>query len=529
VPALRHLGLVLALLVAGTVIFARHKLAEDPHVRYDRFALPAFDAYVYMAMADHPGFFTVSPWGYRILSPWLVHALPVPNVARGFRYVTLGGLTLAGGLLFLFLRRLGHGEWAALAGVLAFGLSPPVGEAIRNRFLAEPLSIALALAFLLALAAGAGVPVLCLLAVLAALSKELLLVLLPAVFFMLRDRQGTAPALRASAIVAAPPLAVALGLRWWWTPYLSAPLPRLDAWSAAWAVAGSWRDWAGALLLAGITPLAALGALRPQARPVLRRYGYLLAVTLALPLVAATYAGDGGPVHFFAADVPRLLIYALPVLIALGLFALDRVRPHLQTPPPDAVLPAGSGTTAALLATVTALFPFLVVDRYRRVDLQGARDGPYVLALCRESLRTAGRLERGQAVSFDAATQRFAWGDSDPGELDRMRWFLRGGWGGLAHYGTGEIVMHESEATLLIPCFRPRDLEMELVTEAPPGTRLKVSVNGHPVGETAPGGGRVVVKVPAALLFRGDNLATLSSPDGAPGARLRRLGLIRRP
>ena len=70
---------------------------------------------------------------------------------------------------------------------------------------------------------------------------------------------------------------------------------------------------------------------------------------------------------------------------------------------------------------------------------------------------------------------------------------------------------------------------MELVTEAPAGTRLAVAVNGHPLGETAPGGGRVVVRVPAALLFRGDNLATLSSPSGATGARLRRLGLTPRP
>ena len=110
-----------------------------------------------------------------------------------------------------------------------------------------------------------------------------------------------------------------------------------------------------------------------------------------------------------------------------------------------------------------------------------------------------------------------------------MRWFLREGWGGLAHYGTGEIVMHEARATLLVPTVRPRDLDMELVTEAPAGTRLGIAVNGHPVGETAPGGGRVVVTIPAAHLFRGDNQATLSSPSGATGARLRRLAIDPRP
>lgn len=511
------------------MVLGRHRLAQDPHLRHDRFTLPAFDAYAYMAMADHPAFFTVAPWGYRVLTPWLVHILPAANAARGFRYVTLCGLTLGGGLLFLFLRHLGHGPGAALAGVLAFGLSPPMGEAVRNRFLAEPVGIVLVLCFLIALQVDAGLAVLCLLAVLAALCKEgLLLILLPLVFFAVREREGNGRALRAMAVVSAPAVAVAVGLPAWWTPHLSRSLPSLDPVRAIAAAAGAWREWAAPVLLAGLTPLALLGALRPQARPLLRRYGYLPAVTFAAALAAATYAGEGGPGHFFAADVPRLLLYALPILVALALVALDRVWPHLQTPRAVPPLPKAWPAIAAVLAVAAAVAPFLVVDRYRRVDLRGARDGPYVLAVCRETLRTAGRLERGQPISFDAATQRFAWGDSDPGDLGRMRWFLRGGWGGLAHYGAGEIVMHEAEATLLVPTFRSRDLDLEVVTEAPPGTRLRIAINGRPVGETEPGGGRTVVTVPAALLFRGDNLATLSATDGLPGARLRRFGLAPR-
>ena len=510
------------------MILARHRLAQDPHLRHDRFTLPAFDAYAYLAMAEHPPVFTVAPWGYRVLTPWLVHLLPVDNVARGFRYVTLSSLTLAGALLFLFLRRLGHDPRAALAGVAAFALSPPVGETIRNRFLAEPLGIVLVLAFLLALEAGAGLAVYGLLAVLAALCKEgLLAILLPLVFFGLREREGTRRALVAFAVVSVPAVAVAVALPAWWTPHLST-LPALDPLPAALAAAGAWREWWGPLLLAGLTPLAALGAPRRQARPILRRYGYLLVVAFAAGLAAATYTGAGPPGHFFAADVPRLLLYALPVLIALALVALDRVWPHLLTPAAVAPLSKPLRVAAAILALAAAVAPFVVVDRYRRVDLRGARDGPYVLGLCRESLRTAFRLERGQAVSFDAATQRFAWGESDPGELDRMRWFLREGWGGLAHYGTGDIVMHEATASLLIPVLRPRDLDLELVTESPAGARMGIAVNGRPVGETPPGGGRTVVAVPAAILFRGDNVLTLSSTAGA-GSRLRRLALAPRP
>ena len=512
------------------MVFARHRLAQDPHVRHDRFTLPGFDAYAYMAMADRPPFFTVAPWGYRVLTPWLVHALPVANAARGFRYVTLGALTLAGGLLFLLLRRLGNAPWAALAGVLAFALSPPVGQALRNPFLAEPLGIILVLAFLLALVAEAGLAVLCALAVLAALCKEgLLAILLPLVFFVHLEREGLRRALRAAAVVSVPAVAVAVGLPAWWTPQLPASLPRFEPWRAAVAAAGAWREWWGSMLLAGLTPLAALGALRRRARPVLRRYGSLLAVTFAAPLAAATYTGEAGTGHFFAADVPRLLLYALPVLIALALVAVDRAWPHIGTPPVARRAPSVLRGAVGVLAVAAALSPFLVVDRYRRIDLRGARDGPYVLGLARESLRTAGRLERGQAVFFDPVTQRFKWGESDPGDLSRLRWFLREGWGDLAHYGTGDIVMQQGQATLIVPCFRPRDLDLELLTEAPAGERLTVAVNGRPLAETSPGAGRTVVPLPAALLFRGDNVVTLASPAGAGGARLRGFGLVPRP
>jgi hypothetical protein len=479
-------------------------------------------------MAERPAVFTVAPWGYRVLTPALVRVLPVGNVARGFRSITLLGLTLAGGLLFLFLRRLGHGAPAALLGVGAFALSPPAGQAVRNPFLAEPLGIVLVLAFLLALETGAGLAVLVLLALLAALCKEgLLAILLPLVFFALRNRDGTRRALVAFAVVAVPAAALAAALPAWWTPHLSASVPSLDPVTRALAALGAWREWAVPVLLAGLTPAALVGALRPQARPLLRRYGYLLVVTFAASLAAATYTGEGGPGHFFAADVPRLLLYALPVVIALALTALDRVWPHLRTPPAAAPFPRAARTAAAILAAIVALAPFVIVDRYRRADLRGARDGPYVLAVCRETVRTAGRLDRGQDVSFDAATQRFAWGESDPGDLGRMRWFLREGWGGLAHYGTGDMVMHEKAASLIIPVMRPRDLDLELVTESPAGARLGIAVNGRPVGETPPGGGRTVVKVPAAALFRGDNVATLSSTDGTSGAHLR--GLVLHP
>jgi hypothetical protein len=160
------------------------------------------------------------------------------------------------------------------------------------------------------------------------------------------------------------------------------------------------------------------------------------------------------------------------------------------------------------------------------MDLRGARDGPLVLALCRESLQAAQRLERDRPVVLDAATTGYEWGVSPPEEMGRMRWFLREGWGARAHYGTGDVVMQEGRASLLVPCLRPRELEAVLRLDAPSPRPVEVLVNGRSLGVrvVGPSGDEAVVRMPAEALFRGDNVLTLSAPDG-PGLRFRSLVL----
>jgi hypothetical protein len=538
--AVRRHERVLAPLAAVAIAAAAVSL-QDPRVRHDRFQLPAFDAYVYVAMAERPAFFTVAPWGYRVLTPWVVDALPVPNVIRGFRRVTLGALALTGAALFAFLRRLGHGVAPSLLAVAVFGLSPPVGEAVRDPFLAEPLAVLLLVSFLLALEAGAGAAVLALVAVLGALAKEVLLLLLP-LAYAAGDRSSPAAgfataspsggerrsvALVRTVLVALPAVVATVLLRFWWAPWIAgqdgAPmLPQATA--ALRTLVTSWGDWWAPILLYGLAPVAVLGALRARARPLVRRYGWLTLLLTALPLAAGVYSGDGATTSFFALDVPRLLIYVLPLLLAFALVALDRVWPHMTPPPPPLRPGAPARTAAAVAAALFALAPAWALDRYRRVDLRGARDGPLVLALSRESLRAAHRLDAGRAVVYEPEHQRFVWGESDRGELGRMRWYLRDGWGGQAHYGTGPVVMHEREATLLVPCLRPRALQVVLETSARTPTRLAASVNGEAVGEfvAGPGTTKIVLRVPAGALVRGDNPLTLAAPAPAAGVRLER-------
>lgn len=520
----RRRGVLLAGALSVAAIAARE--LEFADVRYDRFHLPAFDGHVYVAMAERPAFFTVAPWGYRVLTPWLVSLLPLAH-ASAFFWMTAGALALGGVLLFLYLRRLGHAGLPALLGLAVFGASGPVGESVRYQFLVEPLTLCLEMALLLALESGAGVAVLALVAVLGALAKESFVLLLPLVYLARRRREGDARALVSATVVALPTLAVTLLLRGFWTPHLHPPLPALGTATLSLAldrVRESWPEWWQAALLMGLTPLALLGALRGRARYLAPRCAYLFLVTIASPFL--------NPVAFFAEDIHRLLLYALPAVLPLSLLALDRVWPHAGEPAPPVPLRSAWRWTAAGLTAGLVVLPLAVVDRYRRVDLQGTRDALLVLAVCRETLRTATALDDGEPFVFDSRLGRFSEGVTSAanlGQLRRVRWFLRDGWGALAQREGGDAVMQGREASLVVPCLQPRDLEVQLAFDAAAETRLGVRVNGKPVADLLVGAGRAesVLRLPANLLFRGDNILSLVAA-GPQGPRVRLLGFTLR-
>jgi len=447
-------------------------------------------------------------------------------VERGFRRLALGGLALSGAALFLFLRYRGFRPAAALLGVGVLAVSGPAAEVIRYRYLAEPAALPAFVAFLAALEAGAGVGVLALLLLVGVLAKEIAFLLVPAVFLEAWPRVGAARAVRRALLVALPAAAASLVLRSAWAPHAAAaPGPSVGALlSGVPLVLAAWGDWWKPLLMGGVLPLALLGALRRDVRPDLVRYGYLMVFTAALPFAAGLYVGESQVEAFFSGDVPRLLLYALPVWLpaALGAFG---TRARSAAPIRWKGLPALDWAAGLAAVGLVAALP-LELDAYRRADLTGTRDGPWVLATCGESLKAAGRLERGQPVAFDASTQRFAWGRSEPTALGRMRWFLLEGWGSQAHYGLDDIVMRGSQASLLLPVLAPRDIEVVLEADLPQPARLSVFANGELAGQVGFDEGRSTraVRLPAAALFRGDNRVSLVARGGPPpGLRLRRL------
>lgn len=518
----RASGILLAFAVSAAVVAAREVQYAD--VRYDRFHLPAFDGHMYVAMAEDPPFFTVAPWGYRVLLPWLISVLPLANPVPGFFWCTTLCLTGAGVLMYLYLRRLGHGTLAALLAVTAFGASQPVGEAVRYQFLVEPLTIALELAFLVALEAGASLSLLALVALLGTLSKEFFLLLLPLVYLVRRSRVGDARAALETLVAAAPAVATTVLLRLWWTPHISPPLPD-PAWASVVLVferlRETWREWWATSLLVGLTPLGVLGALRARARPLVLPAAYLFVAALVAPFL--------NPVAFFSADVPRLLLYALPAVLPLALVALDRVWPNAGPPAAQSRLGTTWSRAAAVAVVALAISPLLVVDRYRRFDLRGTSDALRALAVCRETLRTARDLEEGRGFVFDPSSGRFSQGVRDPSslvELRRVRWFLAGGWGSLAHGQSGDAIVEGRDASLIVPCLRPRDLETVLTLRAAELARVAIGVNGQRLDVLAVGteSRAFEVRIPGRFLFRGDNLLTLTL-DGETSSGLRLQGL----
>jgi hypothetical protein len=518
--------LTLAAALSLACLLVQWRLQARWHEGYGPDVLPAFDAYAYVAMAEAPRFFTVAPWGYRLLTPWLVGLLPL-DPASGFHVVSFGGLLLAAVLLWAFLRRLGHGPGASLLAIVAFAFLGPTAEVVAYPFLVEPVTVALEVAFLLCLAGGASTGALALIAVLGALSKEMQVLLVPLVFFARVGEEGAREALRKTLTVGAAAAAATLLVRTWTPlPALALGRPSLDAVIAAW-----WRDWPetwrGALML-GLLPLAAAGACLPRARPFLRRYGYGLAVTLLVPFAAFVNVGDPR-VIFFGTNTERLLLFAIPLLLPLALHAIDAVRgrsPALELP--AVPMPVRFDRAAAAVAVAILLMVALGLDRYRRLDLRGTRDGPLVLAFCRESLASAKRLARGRFTTFDPGRDYFVAGQSDARDLGRMRWYLRDGWGPRPwSISAAEVVMQEPRATLVLPCLTPADWQLTLWLSAPAEATVRVDVNGRALGDAraAPQAARQAITVPRDALFRGDNLIGLASTG--PAVRLHRFAVRR--
>ncbi len=473
-------------------------------------------------MAEEPRVFTVGPWGYRILEPALIGSLLPPRfIVPGFEWMARGALVAASGLLLLYLRIRGATRRASLLAALGMMLTPSVSGVFDNPFLVEPFALALLLVALITIEAETSPWLIALSLMLLALTKEIWAVLLPLIFIRGLPAGARAAGQR-TLRVAGPTIGLQLLLHWMWAPQPVTDKPWPDLFAGLAAITSSLPVFAPDFLIGGLSAFALLALLRPGARAYLAEHALSLLPLLVLPLFAAAYTGEGVASSFFADDVERLLLYTIPFLAAMAV-QLDpgKIEPMVFRGR------LGAGRAAMVAAAVLMLAP-LALDPYSRVDLSTSRDGPYVLGFARESLKTARRLARGETVVFDPEQRKFAWGVSPRTELAKLRFFLRDGFGPVAHYGIHDIRIRESKATLILPMLQPRAIRLTLTMDARESVWIAAVAGTSHLGEVliGPAAVQATFHLPADSLFRGDNpIGLLCEKAGVAAPRILRIEL----
>lgn len=278
---------------------------------------PAFDAHIYLAMAEAPTVFTMPPFAYRIGVPLLAHLLPFP-VEINFFLLTLLGLLATLTLAYVFFRELGFGHGLALLGLSFVAAAPEVTVYLRNHFLVDPLALAFMTGLLIAIERRVSAGPMALLLLVASLFKESAFYVVPVMYLRLAapgvvDRRA---AWRVLAI-SSPAIAAALILRFGWGgafqafPYLSPWGVQRDPWFGSMEVYQQlWSGLFGYLLL-----LAIANAFTDRWREFVRCYLPYLALVIAQLLVPM--------------NAERLLFFGFPVIIPLALAEFQRVRDEL--------------------------------------------------------------------------------------------------------------------------------------------------------------------------------------------------------
>lgn len=163
----------------------------------------------YGLMAEDPAYLARLPYTFRVLTPLLVHLLPLDTVG-GFVVITVAGLWLCALVLYALLRTLPLPHWPSAAGVALF-----LGSGATTRALTTPLYVDV-LTYLTELAAFLCLQLrrerlFVLVLVLGVLNRETALLLLPVYLLQLRAegrwRRSELPALTATLL--APALALA--------------------------------------------------------------------------------------------------------------------------------------------------------------------------------------------------------------------------------------------------------------------------------------------------------------------------------
>lgn len=477
--------------------------------KYDRFVLPAFDGFVYDAMASYPRVFTLAPWGYRILEPWIVHLLPVSSAAVGFFWLNLFLLSGAVFLAGRWLSRIGFSPMAAALGGLSLALTPPMQAVLDYQVLVDPLTLFITVVILNELVTPHWLTLSALFAI-GAITKEMCLMPLLVVPFALSSRIGWKRSMWHSLWVGAPAIGLLILLRLTWgegrelTDAANLPL-LLERFGGV--------PWSYTFVFLGGTLLGLFGLARERSAEF-RAIGCLLWFGNFLAVLANPYG-------FRSADLLRISLFAWTPWLPLVLTGIGFSRAQVETRPVRSVR---WRTVASLGGLFFALGAVLSTDGYQRAPSGRTPNAVAFAGRIRETMKTARALDQGEAFTFDWESGRFAMPVTESFNLTearQQRWFLYSGFGPDAAFGTGAPEFR-GDAELLLPVFVPRPATISIQFDGPPDAHVSLSVAGHDLGSAPADGAATELEVPQSSLIRGDNIVRLRGPEGV-GVRVLRL------
>jgi hypothetical protein len=266
------------------------------------------DAWLYFRMAQTPTKFTLGHWGFRILTPWIVHILPVP-FETGFYILTILGLSGTAWGIAEICRTMALMERTSIAAGFFFLVSFGSTFCLFDRGLTEPLAYFFTTLTFLFLARRKGVLAGCSIIV-CMLDKEWALFLIPCfIAWQISERRILIRETAAGVIV---PLAVFFFLRHW---------PGFGNGEYHDSLSAVWTDWKNNAIGNPLIPsAAAFGALIFIAPfGFLRSHG-VVRISGLLILGTALQFADAG---FWSYNQYRMAAYAFIPVIPWAMAAID--------------------------------------------------------------------------------------------------------------------------------------------------------------------------------------------------------------
>lgn len=292
-------------------------------------------------MAAEPTHFTATPWGYRILTPWLIHILPFP-LLTGFLVITVLGISITATVIGLLCSAIGLSRRTVLAGPILFLLSYAGVYNLYNFALVDALAYA-GTALCLLFLAGASFRAAAFCVLVTTIDKEWGVFLIPLLALALwqQRNRGVTALLVPMIIGCIAPLLFYLMIRHWpgfggqaYNHYYNFALVHQMLLLHRSDIIPTLLD--ANLLLWILAPLGWRAA-----PPTVRISTWLVPVAMAQLL--------------FATDGTRMLVYTYPCLIPLALAALDHLSLWQWAIALCLLLIAGSRLLLMLLGSSTTL------------------------------------------------------------------------------------------------------------------------------------------------------------------------------